>query len=199
MEYKFFDKKYLVMPDDTGIIGKRVFYADHFDTLIIDVESGNASRTGMLDGIITNCAFPFYINDSRWSLCYYDPAYEAKAAYSQGRTIEYRRKGTDEWHISTGGVVDEEHYDYRVKPDAPVHEYKYVPYDSVSEMMYDHFNVDCIEDIKNCIWLRSKADTSIRFMVTGIGINQVMVASVWLNPSQLLDDYLWEDYTAIGK
>lgn len=119
MGYKFFDKKYLVMPDDKDIIGKKVLYADHIDMLIFDVESGDASRTGILDAIITDCSFPFYINSARWGLTYYDPNYEAKVAYSQGKTIEYRRKGDweDEWHVSTDGVIDVKCYDYRVKLD----------------------------------------------------------------------------------
>lgn len=205
MSYKFFDKRYLVMPDDESIVGKKVFYNDNLSDLIKEVEQGDLSQVNTLDNIIDTdykeTDFCFEVNNAAWCLIYYDPNYEAKVAYSQGKIIEYRRKGNDEWNVSADGVVDEGHYEYRVKPDEPASdaERKYVPYDSVSEMMYDHFNVDCVEDIKNCIWLRSKSDTNMRFMITGTDVDEVMVDSIWLNPSQLLDDYLWDDYTAIGK
>lgn len=118
MGYKFFDRRFLVMPDDKDIIGKKVFYQDHLDMLICDVESGDISRTGTLDAIIANCSFPFYTDSSRWGLCYYDTNYEAKVAYSQGKKIQVRLPNTDEW-LDTKEPAWAEASEYRVKPDEP--------------------------------------------------------------------------------
>lgn len=67
--------------------------------------------------------FPFTVNGAHWRFAYCDPAYEARVAYSQGRTIEYHRKDNpaDEWYTAAMGVVDTEHYDYRVKPAETEH------------------------------------------------------------------------------
>ena len=116
MAYKFFDKRYLVFPDQ-DCLGKKVFFFDTYKDLIEEVESGDVCRTRTIDGVHKDEVYPFNIDGTNWILAYYDPNYEAKVAYSQGRTIEYRRKGDDEWHISTGGVLDPKYYEYRVKSD----------------------------------------------------------------------------------
>lgn len=122
MAYKFFDKKYLVMPDERDIIGKKVFYADHFDVLVCDVESGDLNKAGKLDDIFTGSSFPFYINNSHWNLAYHDPNYECKVAYSQGKQIQCRNiDGT--WEKWTDTLEPEWCIDceYRVKPEWYVH------------------------------------------------------------------------------
>ena len=112
MGYKFFDKRYLIMPDDKDIVGKKVFYADHLDMLICDIESGDVSRNGVLDTMITDCSFPFYIDSSRWALVYYDPNYECKVAYSQGKQIQFRTYD-GKWKKPLWSETDV----YRIKPD----------------------------------------------------------------------------------
>ena len=114
--YRFFDKKFLLMPDDKGIIGKKVFYGDSFCDLIAAVESGDSDRTGRLDSIITDGHLPFKVNKVRWFLVYYDPNYEAKVAYSQGKQLQVRGGDTDDW---VDAVVDPRwtvRARYRVKP-----------------------------------------------------------------------------------
>lgn len=91
MGYKFFDKKYLVMPDEKDIIGKKVFYSDHLDALVRDVESGDSGKAKQLDAMFTESNLPFDVNGAYWGLAYHDPNYEAKVAYSQGRKIQYSK------------------------------------------------------------------------------------------------------------
>ena len=98
-----------------------MFFSDTYKNLIEEVESGDSGKTRTIDGVHKHVIYPFRIDNNNWVLAYHDPDYEAKVAYSQGRTIEYRRKGNAEWNVSTGGVVDEEHYEYRVKPDETSH------------------------------------------------------------------------------
>ena len=121
------------MPDDMAVIGKKVFYADNWFMLITDVESGNTGRTDTLLSIDADSSHPFgtpfETHRTRWRFAYYDPDYETKVAYSQGKTIEYRSKdgtGDSMWHVSTEGVVDPKYYDYRVKPEEIWYVHPYV-------------------------------------------------------------------------
>lgn len=122
MAYKFFDKRFLVMPDDKSIIGKKVFYRDTFTGIINEVENGdvNSDRYGVLDDISVGSANPFYIDDVYWSLAYYDPNYECKVAYSQGKQIQIQvqnRDGySDEWADVKQPIWSKREV-YRVKPD----------------------------------------------------------------------------------
>ena len=119
-KYKFFDKRCLVFPDE-DCLGKKVFYANTYTMLVSDIESGDFDRTGLIEEVKPYEQRPFKIRDERddflWKqLAYYDPNYEARIAYSQGRTIEFRRKSDSEWHVSADGVLDTECFEYRVKP-----------------------------------------------------------------------------------
>ena len=126
MEYKFFDKEFLCIPE-SGVVGKRVFYADKFDELIEKVESGQPGRMMECMDIDPSDPYPFTIKEQDedlniWTeelciLAYHDPNYECKVAYSHGKIVEFRRKDNpaDEWFVLFGGLFDSEHYDYRVK------------------------------------------------------------------------------------
>ena len=122
MAYEYFDKKFLLFPDDEECpVGDRVFYADDWNELISDVESGDIKCAGTLLSTDSDRVYPFDVAGTHWRFAYYDPAYEARVAYSQGKTIEYRSNediGDGMWRVSTMGVVDPKHYDYRVKPDS---------------------------------------------------------------------------------
>lgn len=132
MEYKFFDKGFLVMPDDSHVIGKKVFYSDNLGDLISVVESGNSDMTGILDTVSRTKHYSFnmlnqlatyhatYVvaGEGHWSLAYYDPNYECKVAFSQGKRIQYRMSDTDKWEdilvTPPGWYANTE---YRIKPD----------------------------------------------------------------------------------
>jgi hypothetical protein len=119
MEYKFFDKQFLVMPDANDIIGKKVFYRDTLTGIINEVENGDvdSDRYGVLESIVIGSAHPFYIDDVYWSLAYYDPNYECKVAFSQGKQIQFRGDNTDGW-VDAKEPTWSERLEYRIKPDA---------------------------------------------------------------------------------
>lgn len=114
MPYKFFDKRFLVFPDE-DCLGKKVFYADSYKNLIEEVESGDSGKTGTIDGVYKDEVYPFNIDSANWVLAYHDPSYPAKVAYSQGKKVQYK-EADGEWvdvappHWVKGG-------EYRVKPD----------------------------------------------------------------------------------
>lgn len=117
MEYKFFDKEFLVMPDDEDIIGKQCIFANTLPSLIDKVESADIDMNLETGVAIENVEqFPFVASNTEYRLCYYDPNYECKVAYSQGKKIQYRTY-LGEWV----DVVDKPLWCvrdvYRVKPE----------------------------------------------------------------------------------
>lgn len=141
MEYKFFDKKFLVLPDDEDIVGKKIFYDDNLSDLIREVEQGEFSHAATLSSIAVDdegCCFG--VGGALWVLAYYDPNYECKVAYSQGKQIQCKPADCmyDVWTDVTtpnwcSGCV------YRVKPEWFVH-------DTAGGKFYkDHFNDTYVE------------------------------------------------------
>lgn len=124
-KYKYFDKKFLVFPDDE-CIGKRVFYANNYTALVSDIESGDFDRTGLIEEVKPYEQKPFKIRDEvddiLWKpLAYYDPSYEVKVAYSQGKQIQYKLPDGS-WVNTVPTWIEGD--EYRVKPDKwYVHEF----------------------------------------------------------------------------
>lgn len=115
MAYKFFDKKFLVMPSDKDIIGKKVFYNDVLYDLIAEVEKGDFNCTAVLDNIDDyKCCFE--VDSTHWSLVYHDPNYEAKVAYSQGKQVQFKSKVDGAWGNCGEEPNWDDDYEYRVKP-----------------------------------------------------------------------------------
>jgi len=107
MTYKFFDKCFLVFPDE-DCLGKKVFFFDTYKDLIEEVESGDVCRIRTIDGVHKDAVYPFNIDGTNWILAYYDPNYEAKVAYYKDHKQIQFRTLLDKW---------EDVCKYRVKPD----------------------------------------------------------------------------------
>lgn len=117
MGYKFFDKRFLVMPDNEDIIGKKVFYGYRLSDLIEEVEDGNSNCTSILTAILDDdCCFKVG-NGGQWSLAYCDPNYECKVAYSQGKQIQFKAF-SGEWEDVNDKPLWCERNVYRVKPES---------------------------------------------------------------------------------
>jgi len=126
MSYKFFDKQFLVMPDDKDAIGKKVFYNDNLHGLIKDVENGNFNNVGVLDSIDdADCDCCFVVADVGWNLAYwqfvyYDPNYDVKVAYyKKGKQIQFKSHIVDNWSDCCVEPCWDDNCDYRIKPDEP--------------------------------------------------------------------------------
>lgn len=146
MEYKFFDKRYLVFPDE-DCLGKKVFYADSYRALLEEVESGDSGRVRTIDGAHKDEIYPFNIDGTNWVLAYYDPNYKCKVAYSQGKKIQFRTASSGEWRDT-----DEPHWhsdiEYRVKLDKYfVHEADtdcyYYDADNTISILYEGTEEEC--------------------------------------------------------
>lgn len=87
-----FEKKYVHFMWDDELKGKKVFYADDITTLIMDIanddDRGIAEESGVRDE-------PFEVNGHNWRFVYYDPYYELKRAYEQGKIIQVKNDFTE--------------------------------------------------------------------------------------------------------
>ena len=134
---KLFDKTYLycVPDEDTkALIGKKVFYGNDVDTVIDNVnnetEYPNLDSRGILNCIYTrsvNAVHPFAVligSDLESFNCmfvYYDPYYDFKVAYNEGKTIQYQLVGGIDWKdIETESELlnyIDENRTLRIKPE----------------------------------------------------------------------------------
>ena len=198
-----FEKEFVRCMYDEELVGKTCIFADdlpslrehvatcdndYIDTLAAPSISGDESMDDM--------RFPFYTTKANecYRFVYYDPNLECKMAFEQGKQIQYYDSG--EW-FDVPVPTWKPDIEYRVKSD--VSENKYIPYNSVSEMLCDEYNVDNVEDIKNCIWVRLKENTSIRYMIIGMDLDMVLIDGVWTKLPELFEKFLWDDFTVIGK
>jgi hypothetical protein len=109
---ELFDSKYVHFMWSDELEGKKGFLADNIDMLKHDVNSGqcryNVSKSEYE-------SIPFHA-ESDWKFFYYDPNYECKRAYSEGKQIQTKYKTGDEWKdVSNPGWYD--YQDYRIKPE----------------------------------------------------------------------------------
>lgn len=162
MSYKFFNKRFILFPDE-DCLGKKVFYADSYRALLEEVESGDSGRVRTIDGAHKDEVYPFNIDGTNWVMAYYDPAYAAKVAYSQGKQIQCKH-AEDTYTVWTD--VDapnwcSEHV-YRVKPDKYfVHEADtdcyYYDADNTVSILYEGTEEECTA------WIAEHAPKTRRF------------------------------------
>lgn len=91
-----FENKYCYCVWEDGLKGKKVFFSDYITKLKWRVEKNDLRYVDtVVDNYSENC--PFHMKEAGfYSFCYYDPNYETKLAYEQGKKIECKRKG-DAW------------------------------------------------------------------------------------------------------
>lgn len=88
MAYKFEDKFVRFRWRDE-LAGKKCFFADNIEELEASVREGKLKPC--LDKHSDN--FPFETEDDFFTLCYYDPNYEVKLAYEEGKQIQISGDG----------------------------------------------------------------------------------------------------------
>lgn len=117
-----FDKRFVHFMWDESLKGKSCFVADSIIKLQECVESND---TLFLDTVISeyNGDYPFRMNIGNcFRFCYYDPYYNFKLAYEQGKTIQAKHILTGEWVDMAGKNIDWDNvdgYELRIKPEEP--------------------------------------------------------------------------------
>lgn len=111
-----FENKYCYCTWEDCLTGKKVFFADSIGVLKKLVENNDES---CFDVVVEhyNEDFPFYVDGyGRFAFCYWDPNYEFKVAFEQGKTIQGFFRAIDEWcDMPDPSWVDD--IQYRIKPE----------------------------------------------------------------------------------
>ena len=114
-----FQKRYVHFMWDDKLQGKEVFFANTVEQLSKLVLENQDKRKVFSSG---NKAAPFSINGdpfcNKWMFIYYDPNYEFKVAFEQGKKIECKRKGDawEDWNYTPDPEWLDD-YEYRIKPE----------------------------------------------------------------------------------
>ena len=117
-ERKIFDPKFVHFMWDDSMKGKKGFYADCIDSLINHVEMNSSDFYGQLQGKSSSCPFRI-LNGAHWRFFYYDPLYEVKWAWKQGKQIQSRSAVAidSEWKDTDYPEWNNSCEEFRVKPD----------------------------------------------------------------------------------
>lgn len=116
-----FEDKFVYFRYNDSLKGKKVFYSDSIYSLEQDVADGEDIRT--LLGLSQQQANPFTIegnegeSNTYWKFIYYDPNFECKKAYEQGKQIQF--KNHTEWLDVVGKPEWSDGVKYRIKPSKP--------------------------------------------------------------------------------
>jgi len=194
---ELFDKKFVRFMWDDELEGKEVFVADNINSLIERVEKGASIykvRWSRDNGM------PFESDDLvRYRFAYYDPNYEAKRAFNEGKEIQFKDDVSGDWCSAYNPRWDL-NIEYRIKPEED--EKRYRPYKDSTEIIADfiaRFKVDCPPYCEPSIWLKGK-DVDRQTLVSSFREDSV---SIDFNPfiigfEQLLDDYTYLDGSPVG-
>lgn len=118
---ELFDKKFVYLEWDDVLQGKKVFVGDTLPELRRYVEGKNTTFKCGVEKDNSNSDYPFFSSDRYiyYAFAYYDPNYECKVAYAQGKAIQCRAHDYDYWEdCDIPSWL--ENSNYRVKPEGPV-------------------------------------------------------------------------------
>lgn len=178
MAYRFEDK-FVHFRWSDELKGKKVFYADSIDTLEANV--AESANIGVLIGATGENRTPFLVKAEHvehsvpWKFVYYDPNYEVKVAYEEGKTIQISGDGETwvDWEDDHDPDWDSV-FQFRIKPE------KYRAFKNTDELKkkWEELCPTNIHRPSLCepfIWVRCKANnaTSVisRFAGTIVSVN----------------------------
>ena len=191
---ELFDKKYVYFMWDDALEGKRGFTSDDIYTLQQIVNRG--SIMSVLHKFEDE-AIPFKDeNGVEWRFAYYDPNYECKRAYNEGKQIQCKGKFEPE----TNWVDDNkprwiDNCVYRIKSTG-----EYRPYRDIDEMIEDYkwkHNIVYNEDVMPLIWVKNKSSDD-RHLITGCVQKQVFIEDEWKSLNYLFAYCEYLDGTPCG-
>lgn len=193
---ELFDKRFVHFMWDDELDGKKCFVADDISTLKSDVSREACSkRFGTVKkGVLE---YPFQMKSGNWRFAYYDPNYEVKKAFNEGKKVQVKR--IDSFADWVDCIVSPEWcYDceYRVKPGK-----RYRPYNNSDEMIADfiaRFKVNCPPYAEPLIWVKGKYAHPhfliFAFYETFIKFNDDKPFMF----KELFDDYTYLDGSPVG-
>ena len=181
---ELFDKKYVHFMWEDELEGKEGFFANNIDSLMLTVNNNNP-LTRMN---ITEEEF------GHWTFVYYDPNYECKRAFSEGKQIQCRSNSVYKW-IDDTNPTWEDIFEYRIKPEEP----KTRPFEDTAELILhyqQHFNAVCQPYAEPLIWIKDKNDN--RYLITGYDEKCILIEDIWKDMKDLFNDYVFLDGSPCG-
>lgn len=111
---ELFDKRFVYFMWDEKLKGKKVFTSDVISCLI-ELVNKVEDRSQVYEFLDDDDSFPFEdTSGTPWRFVYYDPNYDCKIAFAEGKNIEVR--DGDNWIPATSPCWSDE-YEYRIKPE----------------------------------------------------------------------------------
>lgn len=112
-----FDKKFVYLEWDDTLEGKEVFIADTLPQLRLLVDMC-CSLQEVSKNMIKDSSWPFVDSwGTKYAMVYYDPNYQCKIAYAQGKTIQFKsNRGSHKWKDCACAPMWAITYEYHVKP-----------------------------------------------------------------------------------
>lgn len=204
---ELYDKEFVYFDWDDKLEGKKGFFSDNINELKRCVKDNRISFYGeIFKNSDSDSAYPFEsIDEADWhrgfKFFYYDPYYEYRKAYLEGRQLQFKNKNGN-WEDVWGEPlfkVDE----YRIKPE-PQH----VPFDSVHELIDAWDNKypqdkNRPEGIMPLIWIKSKEKYRV-YLITDFLFEKAYNCDVGteeenLKLTELFYNFTFADGSIIGK
>ena len=113
-----FEDRFVHFTWDESLKDKRCFVADDISKLKSEFKDG--CRETVID--CSDEDFPFETEGNYFRFAYYDPRYDVKVAYEEGKQIQYKAKDTGrwcDWDDSLSKCIFVDNVEYRVKPEEP--------------------------------------------------------------------------------
>lgn len=117
---ELYDKKYVYFDWDKELEGKKGFVAQNIVSLKGQVNDNPKTMVTLSSSDDDVCPFTYFCDGEitcDYQFCYYDPFYEIKRAYNEGKQIQYKAVDTGEWCDCFGYPSFFPNSEYRIKPD----------------------------------------------------------------------------------
>ena len=117
---ELFDKKFVYLEWDDVLEGKEVFIADTLPQLRLLVGENCDSLQEVSKNVDEDSFWTFIAPcGTHYAMVYYDPNYECKVAYAQGKVIQCKSSciPNDKWEDCVCSPEWADHCEYRVKPE----------------------------------------------------------------------------------
>ena len=194
---ELYNKEFVYFDWDDSLKGKQVMVSDDIYKLkrYVNGEEINICEVSKS----SDNSYPFCVSGTAFRFCYYDPYYEFRKAYLEGKQIQFK-DSTGNWRDVEGEPIftrDE----YRIKPES-----EYVPFDNLNEFIskWESMNPGCIVRPKctmPMIWVKDKIGGCI-YLINGYEPDDnrpVMIDNAWYSLEGLFRNYTFIDSSIIGK
>ena len=212
-EKEIFDIKFVYLEWDDVLKGKKVLAGDNLQFMRMEVNDGTVKLRCVEDNISSSNLYPFKDEyGTKWATVYYDPLYDVKLAWKNGKQIQARSVlyKDAEWIDSKYPHFDDTCCEFRVKPEKT-----WRPFKDIKELkatwFTKHFpsipssiNTEELLLEEPTIWVRSKANPACTRLITGflgesnVEEQAVAISTVWNPLDALFKQWEFLDGTSCG-